>query len=125
VTHNDTPPSSLMDSTTSPKMKIGEGKEVGVRSLSHNISRVEGHAEALGWGLEDWQANQLLTHIYTNQTTSWLEHSWNTFCAQTSHEQTQTRKTQHNLDLGEATTFPFRIYYVHGHMTSTQMPFCP
>jgi hypothetical protein len=28
-------------------------------------------------------------------------------------------------DLGEATTFPLIVYFVPGHMTSTQMAFCP
>jgi hypothetical protein len=52
-------------------------------------------------------------------------HSSNTFSAQTNHEQTRTHKTHHNLDLGEATTFPLIVYFVHGHMTNTQMSFCP
>jgi len=43
----------------------------------------------------------------------------------TSHEQTRIHKTQHDLDLGEATTFPLRVNFVHGHGTSTQMSFCP
>jgi len=50
-----------------------------------------------------------------NQTTSWLVHSRSTFGATTSHEQTQTQKTHHNPDLGEATTFPFIIYFVPLH----------
>ncbi len=49
-TQSDTPPSSLMDSTMSPKVKIMEGEGVGVRSLTRNTSGVEGHARALGWG---------------------------------------------------------------------------
>jgi hypothetical protein len=39
----------LMDSTMSPKMKIVEGKGVGVRSLARNISGVEGCATGPGW----------------------------------------------------------------------------
>jgi hypothetical protein len=38
--------------------------------------------------------------------------------------QTWTHKTHHDLDLGEATTFPLIIYFVPGHGTSTQMSFC-
>jgi len=38
-----------MDLTTSPKVKIVEGKGVGMRSLAHNTLGVEGHARALGW----------------------------------------------------------------------------
>jgi len=44
-TYTDAPPSSLMDSTTSPKVKTVEGKGVGV----HNTLRVEGHATAPEW----------------------------------------------------------------------------
>ncbi len=39
-TEFDAPPSSLMDSTTNPKMKIAEGEGVGVHSLIHNTSGV-------------------------------------------------------------------------------------
>jgi hypothetical protein len=45
----DALPSSLMDSTVSPKVKTTKGEKVGARSLAHNILRVEGHARALGW----------------------------------------------------------------------------
>jgi hypothetical protein len=37
----------------------------------------------------------------------------------------QIHKTHHGPDLGEATTFPFIIYFMHGHETNTQMTFCP
>jgi hypothetical protein len=47
---NDAPPSSLMDSTTSPKAKITE-RGVGACSLAHNISGVERRVRTLGWGL--------------------------------------------------------------------------
>jgi hypothetical protein len=52
-------------------------------------------------------------------------HSLSTFGAKTSHGQTQTHKTHHDPDLGEATTFPFIVYFMHGHGTSTKMAFCP
>jgi hypothetical protein len=45
---NDAPPSSLMDSTVNPQMKIVEGR-VGARSLARNTSRVKGHVGASGW----------------------------------------------------------------------------
>ncbi len=48
---HDTPPSFLMDSTVSPKMKTTEGKGAGAHSLTHNTSRVEGCVGAPGWGL--------------------------------------------------------------------------
>jgi hypothetical protein len=51
-------------------------------------------------------------------------YNWSTFGEQMNHEQTRTHKTHHGSDLGEATTFPLIIYYVHGHGTNTQMSFC-
>jgi hypothetical protein len=54
---NDTPPNSLMDLTTNPKVKTTKGKWIGMHSLVCNISRVEGHARALGWDYNEWQAN--------------------------------------------------------------------
>jgi len=50
--------------------------------------------------------------------------SWGIFGAQINYEQTQTHKTHHGLNLGEATTFPLIVYSVRGHGTSTQMSFC-
>jgi hypothetical protein len=38
-----------MDSTTNPKVKTTEGEGVGARSLTRNISAVEGSAGARGW----------------------------------------------------------------------------
>jgi len=52
-------------------------------------------------------------------------HNQNTFGAQTSHGETRTHKTHHDLDLGEATTFPLIVYFVLGHGTNTQISFCP
>jgi len=43
------PPTSLMDSTLSPKVKTMKGKRVGARSLAHTTSGVEGRVGALGW----------------------------------------------------------------------------
>jgi hypothetical protein len=43
ITLIDAPPSSLMDSTVSPKVKIAKGEGVGACSLAHNTLRVEGH----------------------------------------------------------------------------------
>jgi len=47
----DTPPSSLMDSIISPKVETTKGEGVGVHSLVCSISRVEGRAGTLRWGL--------------------------------------------------------------------------
>jgi hypothetical protein len=45
----DAPPSSLMDSTSSLKVKTTEGEGVGAHSLACNTSGVEGRAGAPGW----------------------------------------------------------------------------
>ncbi len=49
--------------------------------------------------------------------------SWSTFGAWTNHWQTQTHKTHHGLDLGEATTFPFIVFSMPGHRASVATPF--
>jgi hypothetical protein len=46
---NDTPSNSLMDSTTSLKVKTSEGEGVGVCSLTNNILWVERHVGASKW----------------------------------------------------------------------------
>jgi hypothetical protein len=74
---------------------------------------------------EKWQASQLFTWTYRNQTTSWLVQNWSTFGARMNHGQTRTHKTHHGPDLGEATTFPLILLSVLGHKASTQMSFCP
>ncbi len=68
--------------------------------------------------------NQLFTRACTNQTTSWLMRSCNTLSAHMSHGDTQTHKTHHNPNLGEATTLPLIVFSVHGHGPYTQMSFC-
>ncbi len=86
-----------------------------------------------GWGgvlelwdgdYDEWQADQLFTWTCTNQTTSWLMHSWNTFGARMNHKQTRTHKIHHSLDLGETTTFPLIMLSMPGHGPYTQMSFC-
>jgi hypothetical protein len=57
-------------------------------------------------GLGRMKSGQSLTQTYRNQTISWLVHSWSTFDGRVNHGQTRTHKTHHDLDLGEATTFP-------------------
>jgi hypothetical protein len=52
-------------------------------------------------------------------------HSWSTFGAKTSHRQTQTHKTHHGPNLGEAITFPFIVDSVPLHEAHIQMAFCP
>jgi len=87
------------------------------------------------WGqrgvLELWDGtrkndkHQLLTRTCTKPNTRWLVHSWSTFGAGTSHGQIRTHKTYHGLDLEEATTFPFMVYFLPLHKTHIQMTFCP
>jgi len=60
-----------------------------------------------------------------NQITSWLVHNWNTFGTKMNHGQTQTHKTHHGPDLGEATTFPLIVYFVPLHKSHIQMAFYP
>jgi hypothetical protein len=48
---SNAPPISLINSNASPKVKIIEEKRVKVHSLACNTLGVEGHAEALRWGL--------------------------------------------------------------------------
>jgi hypothetical protein len=45
-------------------------------------------------------------------------HTW-------THKIHKTNKTHHDLDLGEASTFPFIILYVISHEGYIQMSFCP
>jgi hypothetical protein len=120
----DAPLNSLMDSTTSPKLKTTKGKGIGARSLTPNILGVERHVGAPGWDYNEQQAIQLFTQTCTNEITNWLVQSRSIFVARTSHKQTQTHKTHHGLDLGEATTFPLIVYFVFGHRANTQMSFC-
>jgi hypothetical protein len=75
-------------------------------------------------GTRKGDKHQLLTRTYTNQTTSWLVHSLNTFGARMSHRQIQIHKTHHGPDLGEATTFSLIVYYVPLHEAHIQMAFC-
>jgi hypothetical protein len=48
---NDTPPSSLMDSTMSPKVKTTKGKGIKAHSLARSISSVENVCWSFGMGI--------------------------------------------------------------------------
>jgi hypothetical protein len=74
---------------------------------------------------DKWQAGQLFTRSYTNQTKSWLVHGWNIFGASTSHEHTQIHKAHHGLVLREITTFPTIAFSMISHGGCIQMSFCP
>jgi hypothetical protein len=47
--NSDAPPSSMMDSTASPKVKIAEGEGIGVHSFARNTLKEERHVGASGW----------------------------------------------------------------------------
>jgi hypothetical protein len=49
-----------------------------------------------------------------------LEHFW---CTDEPRANTD-HKIHHGPNLGEATTFPLIVYFVHGHGANTQMSFC-
>jgi hypothetical protein len=76
-------------------------------------------------GIRKSDKHQLLTRTCTNQTTSWLVHNLNIFGARKNHRQTQTHKTHHGPDLGEAITFLLIVYFVPLHKAHIQMAFCP
>ncbi len=76
-------------------------------------------------GLRRIDKLQLFTRTYTKTNTRWLVHSLSTFGVKTSHEQLRIHKIHHGLDLGEATTFPFILYYAPLHKNHIQMAFCP
>jgi hypothetical protein len=108
----DAPPSSLMDSISNPKVMTRKGEGVGARSLVHNTLGVEGCVGAPRWGL-GISTSKSITHTYLHKPNNkLLVHSWNTFGAWTNHEQTRIHKNHHGPNLGEATTFPFIIFFV-------------
>jgi hypothetical protein len=115
----------LIDALTSSlwtQLRVQKWKQrketIGTCSLARTTSRVEGCVGAPRWVLGRVTNKSIThTHTYTNQTTSWLMHSWNTFGAQTSRRQTWTHRTHHGPDLGEATTFPLiapKCHFVPG-----------
>jgi hypothetical protein len=55
----DAPPSSLMDSIASPKVKTME-EGVGVCSLTRNTSGVDGHVGVLRLGLRKLTSNSII-----------------------------------------------------------------
>jgi len=63
---SDTPPSSLMDSIASPKVKTMEGKGVWGMFFGSHTSRVEGRARALRWGLGRLTSNSIAHVTCTN-----------------------------------------------------------
>jgi len=70
VIQTDAPPSSLMDSIVSPKVKTTEGG-VGAHSLACNTSGVEGHVGAPGWRLGRLTSKSI-THMNLHKTNNKL-----------------------------------------------------
>jgi hypothetical protein len=118
---NDTFPTSFIDSNVSLNGIVRSwGTFPGTQHFGGR-----GACWSSGMGTRKSDKHQLLTRTCTNETTSWLMHSWSTFGAKMSHGQTQIHKTHHGLDLGETTTFPLIVCFVPLHETHIQMAFCP
>jgi hypothetical protein len=113
---NDTPPNSLINSIVNSKVKIAEGSKVGVRSLACNISKVEGHAKASGWGLGRIISGPIIHTDLQNPNnklvSAQLKHFW------------WTHKTHHSPNLRKSTTFPLILVSMPGHRVNTKMSFC-
>jgi hypothetical protein len=81
-----------------------------VQSWAHSLIQQHFGDRRACWssemGTRKSEKHQSFTRTCTNQTTSWLVHSFSTFGVRTSHMKTRTHKTHHSPDLGEATTFP-------------------
>jgi hypothetical protein len=112
------------------RVNIAEEWRIGVCSLVHNTSGVEGRAKSPIWGLGR-VTSKSITHTDLHIPNQ-LVHSCSTFNAWTNHGQTWTNhgqtwthKTHHGPNLKEATTFPFIVLFVLSHGTNTQMSFCP
>ncbi len=74
----DTPPHSFKDSNASPKVETMKEEGIGVHSLACNTLGVEGHVEALGWGL-GWMISGSIIHKNLHKpnnklVSAWLEH---------------------------------------------------
>jgi hypothetical protein len=114
---------SLKDSNVSLKMKRMK-ERVGVCSLAHTTSKVEGHIGVLGWEL-GWMISEKIIHTNLHTSNKLVSVWWSTFGAHTNHGHARTHKTQHNLDLGEATTFSLIQFFVTNHKGCIQMSFFP
>jgi hypothetical protein len=101
-------------------MKLTKEQGIGAHSLACSTFGVEGRA-GLGDGIRKSDKHKLFTQTCTKPNIRWLVHRWSTFDAKINHMQTQIHKTQHDPNLGEATTFPFIIYFVPLHEAHIQM----
>jgi len=109
---NDAPPSSLMDSTMSPKVTIMQGEGVAARFLACSTSGVEGCVGDLKWGLKIL-ISKSITHTDL--------HKPNNKLVSVELERFWCRNPQDSPhpNLWEATTFPLIVLFVHGHEAST------
>ncbi len=91
---------------------------------SQHYRRVEGCAKVLGWDQEEVTN---LNHSHgpaQNQhkvVSAQLEHFW----CQEKPRATQTHKTHHKPNLGEANTFPFIVYFALLHGATSKWFFIP
>jgi len=67
LNQTNAPPSSLMDSTTSPKVKITKGEGIGVCSLAHNTLGVKGVLQQDETRMSDKWFNYSHRHAQTKQ----------------------------------------------------------
>jgi hypothetical protein len=118
----DALPNSLIDSIVSPKVKTMQEEKIEVCSLAHSISGVKRACWSSRMGTR-WVTSRSIIH--TNQTTSWLMHSWNIFASRLSHGHTWIHKIHHGPDFKETTTFPLIVYSMISHRGYIQMSFCP
>jgi hypothetical protein len=106
-------------------LKSGSSWNLVSLSASSTKGGWEGHAESSGIrprrGIK-----YLVTRSYIqNQTTSWSVHIRNTLDVGTSHRQPWTHLTHHGPDSGEATTFPYIVFFVSFCRTCIRMAFFP
>jgi hypothetical protein len=83
-----------------------EGYKIGVRSLAHSTSKVEGHAGVLGWGLGRLTSESIIhtdLHKPNNKLVSaQLEHFW---CMDKLQANTDSRDSQDSQDSQTHKTF--------------------
>ncbi len=106
------------------KLKIMKHQGVRACSLAHRTLRGRGVCWSFRMGLGKVTSINYSHGLAQNQHRV-VVHDWSTFSARMNHGQTQTHKTHHGPDLGEATTFPLIVYFVLLHETHIQMAFCP
>jgi hypothetical protein len=109
---DDAPPNSLIDSTTSPKVKTMEGKGIGVCSLVHSISKVERCVGALGWGLGR-TINESIIHMDLHKPNNkliivYLKHYW---CMNEPHVHTNSQNSPQLGFRGSHHLPPYNIIY--------------